>query len=46
MSLSTELAAAQAALAAADIEAHLPRNGEDRRPRAARAVRLGAARRA
>jgi two-component system sensor histidine kinase DesK len=28
MSLSTELAAAQAALAAADIEAHLPRNGE------------------
>ncbi|MFF1879546.1 sensor histidine kinase [Leifsonia sp. NPDC058230] len=29
MSLSTELAAAQASLAAADIEAHLPRNGED-----------------
>jgi two-component system sensor histidine kinase DesK len=29
MSLSTELAAAQAGLAAADIEAHLPRNGED-----------------
>jgi two-component system sensor histidine kinase DesK len=28
MSLSTELAAAQASLAAADIEAHLPRNGE------------------
>jgi two-component system sensor histidine kinase DesK len=28
MSLSTELAAAQAGLAAADIEAHLPRNGE------------------
>ncbi len=28
MSLSTELAAAQAALAAADIEAHLPRNGD------------------
>jgi two-component system sensor histidine kinase DesK len=28
MSLSTELAGAQAALAAADIEAHLPRNGE------------------
>jgi two-component system sensor histidine kinase DesK len=29
MSLSTELAAAQAGLAAADIQAHLPRNGED-----------------
>jgi two-component system sensor histidine kinase DesK len=29
MSLSTELASAQASLAAADIEAHLPRNGED-----------------
>ncbi|WP_431278475.1 histidine kinase [Leifsonia poae] len=29
MSLSTELAAAQAGLAAADIDAHLPRNGED-----------------
>ncbi|MFF1632760.1 sensor histidine kinase [Leifsonia sp. NPDC058248] len=28
MSLSTELAAAQAGLAAADIEAHLPRNGD------------------
>ena len=28
MSLSTELAAAQAGLAAADIQAHLPRNGE------------------
>lgn len=28
MSLSTELAAAQAALAAADIDAHLPRNGD------------------
>ncbi len=32
MSLSTELAAAQTALAAADIEAHLPRNGEIVRP--------------
>lgn len=29
MSLSTELASAQASLAAADIEAHLPRNGEE-----------------
>jgi two-component system sensor histidine kinase DesK len=29
MSLSTELAAAQAGLAAADIQAHLPRNGEE-----------------
>ncbi|MGO4592405.1 sensor histidine kinase [Leifsonia sp. 2TAF2] len=29
MSLSTELASAQASLAAADIQAHLPRNGED-----------------
>ncbi|MBW8870680.1 MAG: two-component sensor histidine kinase, partial [Leifsonia sp.] len=29
MSLSTELASAQASLAAADIHAHLPRNGED-----------------
>lgn len=29
MSLSTELAAAQAGLAAADIHAHLPRNGEE-----------------
>ena len=44
MSLSTELAAAQTALAAADIEAHLPRNGEIVRPGAARALRLGAAR--
>jgi two-component system sensor histidine kinase DesK len=32
MSLSTELAAAHTALAAADIEAHLPRNGEIVRP--------------
>lgn len=32
MSLSTELAAAQAGLAAADIQAHLPRNGEDVAP--------------
>ncbi|MEV8212848.1 histidine kinase [Leifsonia sp. NPDC077715] len=32
MSLSTELAAAQASLAAADIRAHLPRNGEDAAP--------------
>lgn len=32
MSLSAELAAAQTALAAADIEAHLPRNGEIVRP--------------
>lgn len=32
MSLSTELAAAQASLAAADIEAHLPRNAEEVRP--------------
>ena len=32
MSLSTELAAAQAGLAAADIQAHLPRNGEEVAP--------------
>ena len=32
MSLSTDLAAAQASLAAADIQAHLPRNGEDVEP--------------
>lgn len=32
MSLSTELAAAQAGLAAADIRAHLPRNGEEVAP--------------
>ncbi|MFP3466630.1 sensor histidine kinase [Leifsonia sp. SIMBA_070] len=32
MSLSTELAAAQASLAAADIQAHLPRNGEEVEP--------------
>ncbi|WP_089907783.1 sensor histidine kinase [Leifsonia sp. 21MFCrub1.1] len=32
MSLSTELAAAQAGLAAADIQAHLPRNGEEVEP--------------
>lgn len=32
MSLSTELAAAQAALAAADVEAHLPRNGDGVEP--------------
>ena len=32
MTLSTELAAAQAGLAAADIHAHLPRNGEDVAP--------------
>lgn len=32
MSLSTELASAQASLAAADIQAHLPRNGEEVEP--------------
>lgn len=32
MSISTELAAAQASLAAADITAHLPRNGEEVAP--------------
>jgi two-component system sensor histidine kinase DesK len=32
MSLSTELASAQASLAAADIDAHLPRNGEEVEP--------------
>ncbi|RDV43937.1 two-component sensor histidine kinase [Leifsonia sp. ku-ls] len=32
MSLSTELASAQASLAAADIQAHLPRNGEEVAP--------------